>query len=641
MSIEQDSRVQMALKPQWRFREMHPGEINVDPIEGEFFTTEALGSINDALVREAIQNALDASAGTGPVTVRLSFYHQPAPDAAPREIAADYLEGITPHVRARHCGLPEVPPASECFSFLLVEDYGTRGLQGDIYQEDDLDDTFKRNDFFYFWRNIGRTSKGEKDLGRWGLGKTVFPAASRINSFFGLSVRQDDRRTLLMGQSVLKIHKVNGRRYAPYGFFGIFQNGLPLPVENDAVIDTFIKRFSIDRREKPGLSVMIPFPDRDLTMVGVVRSAIKHYFFPILAGRLIFEIRHGEKFHKLDQTSLGAYLKKSKLPEKEKLLGLVDLVRWAIRQPAEAFIRLDAPPAGKVPKLTEDLFPENALAAAAHHFSEGRRLAVHVPLTLQPKHAHEVRHACFDVFLEKNTELEKAEDHFIRQGITIPEVSSLKQKGVRAVVSITDPVLSTFLGDAENPAHTDWERNSRKFKQKYIRGPRTLDFVKTSPREIVKMLTQPPKSRDENLLKHLFALPVDPSRAPGGEPKEAKRPADKTQTDNPFVGIEGSRYLKLSPIKGGFRLMRKAKATKLPRYVTIWAAYEVRSGNPFKKYTPLDFDVSQNPIQISLEGGRMLLCKENTIQVEATGSAFKLTVIGFDPHRDLRVKTNP
>jgi len=38
---------------------MHPGEMNVDPIEGEFFSTEALGSLADALVREAIQSSLD------------------------------------------------------------------------------------------------------------------------------------------------------------------------------------------------------------------------------------------------------------------------------------------------------------------------------------------------------------------------------------------------------------------------------------------------------------------------------------------------------------------------------------------------------------------------------------------------------
>ena len=63
----------MAQLPRWRFRRMQPGEINVDPIEGEFFSTEALGSITDALVRESIQNSLDADDGNGPVTVFFSF----------------------------------------------------------------------------------------------------------------------------------------------------------------------------------------------------------------------------------------------------------------------------------------------------------------------------------------------------------------------------------------------------------------------------------------------------------------------------------------------------------------------------------------------------------------------------------------
>jgi len=57
----------------WQFRKMRPGEINVDPIEGEFFTTEAVGGMNDALVRESIQNSLDAAEGTGTVTVRFSL----------------------------------------------------------------------------------------------------------------------------------------------------------------------------------------------------------------------------------------------------------------------------------------------------------------------------------------------------------------------------------------------------------------------------------------------------------------------------------------------------------------------------------------------------------------------------------------
>jgi len=52
----------VTIPPEWRFRRMQPGEMNIDPIEGEFFSTEALGSLADALVREAIQNSLDARA---------------------------------------------------------------------------------------------------------------------------------------------------------------------------------------------------------------------------------------------------------------------------------------------------------------------------------------------------------------------------------------------------------------------------------------------------------------------------------------------------------------------------------------------------------------------------------------------------
>ena len=70
-------------------------------------------------------------------------------------------------------------------------------------------------------------------------------------------------------------------------------------------------------------------------------------------------------------------------------------------------------------------------------------------------------------------------------------------------------------------------------------------------------------------------------------------------------------------------------------------AYEVRTGNPFKKYTPLDFDVSQPPLLIQVSGARLLLNKHNVIQIEVQRGNFKLAITGFDVNRDLRIKTNP
>ena len=623
---------------------MQPGEINVDPIEGEFFTTEAIGSITDALVRESIQNSLDAAEGNEPVTVRFSFFSRPNLRYDARVISKKYIDSLTPHLQAKHAGLQDIPSPTEQIDYLLVEDYGTRGLQGDILQYDDLDDDFKKNDFYYFWRNIGRTRKEATDLGRWGLGKTVFQAASRINSFFGITVRNDDGRMLLMGQSALKIHREDGKRYAPYGYFGRFNSELALPVEDQDFIKLFSEHFFVDRFDRPGLSIIVPFLDREIEpdkfAQKFVNSAVKHYFFPILAGKLIVEVKHDNKSYKLDATSLDNLLKKSRFLESQGMLGLIDLARWAIKQTEDALVNLNEPTPGKAPKLRDTIDPV-LIDDLQQRFSKNKRLAFYLPISIQMQNSKKTRHTGFTVFLERDDNLDKAEDYFIRQGITLPEITSLKHKGIRAIVSITERDLSAFLGDAENPAHTEWERNSKKFKKKYRLGPSTIDYVKSSPREIVKILTQPPKGRDEDLLKHIFSLPEVQIDQPGKNEKEISGGGDKKKSTEPFVDVIGSIYMQLSPVKGGFSLTKRPKATRVPRYINIWVAYEVRSGNPFKKYTPLDFDLNKPPIKIQVHGATLLLNKENIVQIEVQKGNFRLTVTGFDMHRDLRIKTNP
>jgi len=44
---------------------------------------------------------------------------------------------------------------------------------------------------------------------------------------------------------------------------------------------------------------------------------------------------------------------------------------------------------------------------------------------------------------------------------------------------------------------------------------------------------------------------------------------------------------------------------------------------------------------MELEGGKLLFCKDNIIQFEVLQGDFKLSVTGFDMHRDLRIKTIP
>ena len=56
---------------------------------------------------------------------------------------------------------------------MVVEDFGARGLGGNPLLSNAPDpDSKVKEDFFWFWRNIGLSGKTGDDLGRWGLGKT-------------------------------------------------------------------------------------------------------------------------------------------------------------------------------------------------------------------------------------------------------------------------------------------------------------------------------------------------------------------------------------------------------------------------------------------------------------------------------------
>src|SRR5262249_33005348 len=153
-------------------------------------------------------------AGAEPVRVRLAI-HDPR-DAPPPARLAHYFGRLRAPLTARgidfdRSDVPQLP----C-RFLVCEDFGTRGLEGDTALFQDPDSRHgQRQDFYWFWRNIGRSAKTGDDLGRWGLGKTVYRAVSRVGCMLGLTIRRSDRQRLLMGQAVLQIHRHEGKEYMP------------------------------------------------------------------------------------------------------------------------------------------------------------------------------------------------------------------------------------------------------------------------------------------------------------------------------------------------------------------------------------------------------------------------------------------
>ncbi len=621
----------------WRFNTWRACDKRRDPIQGEFFATDATSNPGEALIREGIQNSLDARRNGEKVIVRIRVSGTDA--AVPRGKVAPFLQGIDQHLSAPQNGLREIPDNHEDCPVLVFEDFGATGLTGDAAEVNPQEQT--KNHFYYFFRAEGQSGKGEGDRGRWGVGKQVFPRSSRINTIFGLTVRSDDRKKLLMGMAILKTHKIGNIDYAPDGWLGRPSeggaDGLILPIEDKDYIDQFCDVFDVQRGDDPGLTIVVPWCDLDLTDRNLVGAVLRGYFWPILRGQLevIIEARSIETL--LDAKSLTKEVKRIGGDLEREVLPLCELAIWAGRLKESDYFQVESP---QDRKWTDAMFPLDSLAETRKLFERGERIALRISLSVQEK-GKPKNQSFFDVFLHRDGSEQTGKPVFIREGIIIPDVrrrGSGVLRGIRSLVIAEDPPIAALLGDAENPAHTQWQKDGANFKGKYEDGPKILDFITHSAIEIVRILNEQDKKEDRTLLADLFSIPAPPEEKESRTRERKKPEGQGTEPEVPTPPEPRPRPFIIDRIEDGFVVRNGATNGVRPSVaLLIRAAYHVRRGNPFKKYHPADFDLSHE-MKTQFDGVTVIDKGENWLYVKIDRGDFRIEVAGFDPKRDLRVE---
>ncbi|MCI0417514.1 hypothetical protein L0222_32510, partial [bacterium] len=345
------------MKGEWYFNRPKPGDKNREPILGEFFATEAISNPGEALVREGIQNSLDAGSGG---LVRVRVYISGQQGALGAGSAAEYFPGLWPHITAEANGLHEPPTLSEKCAFLTFEDFGTSGLTGNVKQWHDIPGNI--NPFYYFFRAEGQSGKSQQDRGRWGVGKTVFPRASRISSYFGLTVRADEKNRLLMGQSVLKSHYVEATYFSPDGYFGMLgEDGLTLPIEDPDTLAKFSRDFGLVRGTEPGLSVVVPYCVDEITERSLVAAVCRDYFYPILAAKLKVTVASPNREVLINHETILEVTQSIADELPQDLPILLELAEWATEQRPNAFIKLAESRPDRAIDWTAELFSEEQI----------------------------------------------------------------------------------------------------------------------------------------------------------------------------------------------------------------------------------------------------------------------------------------
>lgn len=623
--------------PKWNFVLQRPGDTIREPIQGEFFATEAISNTAAALVREGNQNTIDARRSGETARVRI-YLSGSGTNAATPETMARYLDGIWPHYQARQNGLRDVPDAAESCPFLVFEDFGTTGLCGDPLQWHRKDDV--KNGFFTFFRAEGQSDKKDGALGRWGVGKFVFPRSSRVSSFLAVTVRSDDRRRLLMGRAILKTHAIEEKRYVADGYFGEVSQlssvaQIVAPAEESSFINRFCSDFALERGEDPGLSIVVPWCDSDIKLEDVLQSVITDYFYPVLCGSLEVRVEGPGIVRSLTASTLIKELKRLSDDLAKKMVPLVELAVWMRELNAGHRVDLNRMPEVGPPKWTASLFPDETVESLKERYRKGERIAVRVPFCVRPKRGEKMW-SYFDVVLERDGTDTRDRPVFIREGIIISDLRSPYSRGVRSLVICDDGPLAALLGDSENPAHTQWQKDGSNYRGKYTYPSENLSFVINSVSEVIRFITEADKEADTGILVDVFSIP---DKAEGAKAIIGR---GKPGTSPPFGNPPppSPKRFRVEKVDGGFCVRTGDPDAPVPKRLLVRVAYSIRNGNPLKKYHRADFELDKPPITLGadIEGIKIHSQVSNEIRAEVTASPFVLSVTGFDQNRDLFVK---
>jgi len=608
----------------WFFRKKERAEKSRNPMSDEFFSSNSEAR---ALVREAIQNSLDASISTDKPT-KVRFYLAKKQYALDSNVAKKWIDdNAWKHFLAAGSGLTNLPSQCDLCPFLVYEDFNTEGLNGDVSQNSVIEG--QKNAFYHFLRAEGQSDKFGDKLGSWGVGKIVFPRASLLRSFFILTTRSDDRKTYLAGQSILKYHEVSDKSYSPDGWFGKREDDdFGMPEDNSEIIEKFREEFNLSRKNnEPGLSIIIPWLDECITDQAIAESVISEYFYPILHGDLKVIIETPEKTVELNDNTLLDEVHKIDKSDEQILVHRVELAGYFLTHPKDAYITLGKYEGSK-PVWQPKMINDKSADEIRNKLNADDTVVVQVPIEIIQKDGNkESSHLI--IVIKKCIEAAQSST-FIRDGLLISEVNSPKARGTYSLVIINDKPLKDLLGNAENPAHTKWEAGSSHYKNKYIYGADYLRFVRISVAKLIQFIQKEDEEEDLQVLMDIFSIPSPSSElAKKGNKSGGKKviPPDINQSPK-------KQYYVLEQTKDGFRVRGKDVFSGQRQYI-VKMAYDRVRGNPFSKWKPADFNVKK--LAVGTSNLKKIECYENAIRFIALNNDFELSVSGFDINRDLKI----
>jgi hypothetical protein len=610
-----------------------------NPVQDEFFNAPDTLTDVSALVRESIQNSLDARLDDSkPVRVVFTLGQKLSGSGHNR-----YFDGLQGHLDAVF-GKDKAVNLDSSMNYLLVEDFNTTGLTGASNKAEVPSGTKPSDSSYIFFIHIeGEGSKGDGKRGKWGVGKIVFPRMSAAKSFFAFSTRSaenapDGRTTICIGQSILKFHDFKNERVQPDGWFGTSTDEVFKPLDDDSTKE-FAKFWNLTRGHETGLSIVIPYVNESVTQNEIRDAIVRQYFVAILEGSLVCEINSTEGDLLLDKTGLISAAPKIEMTKAassdrtaEEMKAAISLVAEAVDGETEIF-RVTVPDTSR--SASDIVIDEDDLGELSSKLKSGKPVKVVVsikaPSTQTPQGA--LLSDEFVILFQLVDGIRSA-SIFSREGIIIPGTKNQPISGFSSVVLIGSGPLANVLGLSEGPAHEKWSADTKNFRETFgsnWKATRLISISRNLPHKLISWATSQSGTFDNHALDKWLLLeklspPIvsDPPIVPGPTPPPKPEPPN-----NPSI-------FSVHTVKGGFVIGRGEATLKTGSIVRVKTAYARARGNPFKNWKAADF-ILQSGFTFETANVKDLVAKDNVFNFVITGDKWEVRCTGFSSLLDLEV----
>jgi hypothetical protein len=593
-------------------------------------------------IRELLQNALDARllGNESPVTVYIRWLKA-------ANVDREYLdECVDPDLIARvqassgkdvHLD-PEKPVA------LVIEDFGTMGLQG-AWHDSTVDGP--NENYNAFWFREGEGAKGDNSSnGGAGQGKISFYLRSIVRTVLGFTVRASDGQRLVLGRAVFnRDYRLDeeGEKFKRIAYWCREKDGMPLPTLDTTEIDRFSRAFSLKRKDEPGLSLILPFP-QDHEPDQALKVVLGEFFFPIARGRLVVHVDDTEITASTIVKLAAEYLKDEEVRDTLGI-SLTSGYRAFLSEiisdesnGAQAVLMTDD--WGRVSTLSPGHFPDGAVDSLKAKLSNGERIYVRFPLNVRRRKHHSAK-TFVDVHLQVPDDLTFSEEAYIRQDLLIGEERRLKNAHylpkARALTFVYDELLSRFLADAEEASHLLWNASREKLQDNWMNEKEILRLVRQAAPRLLAFLAATEGKRDVRALARFFARPSEEgskktegaNRDQGGDPPTPLAPPPPPDPEL-FVLVPKATLVEL-------RALGDSRIVGGEGYLEV--AYQELGADSFRSYDPFDFDFhNESGYPVVASGCEILQKLRNRITFKVLTPNMKLEASGFDPNVRLDVR---